>query len=308
MMLKFFRFVTISTTDVVKVAPFILFFVLFLQACQKNPYPGYDQTENGLYYKIVDGAEGNLPAEGDYLKVEATYATLSDSIIFDSRSEGMPIWIPISKSAFHGDIMEGLAMLSVGDSASFVVRADTFFQLTIGADMVPILPNNDSMMYVNIRVLDVKTQNEFAMEQEILSRELEKEYEALREKESSDLKEYLRINNITAKPEPSGLILMVEQPGQGPMLKAGQKVRVHYTGMLIDGQIFDSSMGAEPLEVVVGSPKLIDGFNEALQLLNVGAKATAIMPSSIAYGRSDMRSPIPPFATVIFDLKIVEAY
>lgn len=276
-------------------------------SCSQSDYPGYDLSDNGLNYKIVDDQEGNPVAVGDFVKVRIQYRTMNDSVFFDSEQEIVPVWIPVNKPAFHGDIMEGLAMLSVGDSASFVVRADTFFRMTIGAQSFPSFLEKDSMMYVNLRVLEVKTQNEFAQEKQILAQEVEKQFTELKEKEMLDLEYYLKINNITQKPTASGLILIPLKNGSGPKLVAGQNVKCHYTGTLIDGQIFDSSIGKNPLEVVVGSPDLIDGFNEALTMMSVGSQVKAIMPSSIGFGRSEIDSPIPPYATVIFDITVVSA-
>jgi len=287
-------------------------FLCFLVAltafsCSQSDYPGYDLSENGLNYRIVDDQDGLQVAVGDFINVRIQYKTMSDSVFFDSDQEIVPVWIPVNKPSFRGDIMEGLAMLSVGDSASFVVRADTFFRMTIGALSFPSFLEKDSMMYVNLRVLEVKTQSEFAQEKQILAQEVEKQFAELKEKEMLDLKYYLKINNITQTPTESGLIFIPVKVGSGPRLITGQTVRCHYTGTLIDGQIFDSSVGKNPLEVVVGSPDLIDGFNEALTMMSVGSQATVIMPSKIGFGRSEIDSPIPPYATVIFDITVVSA-
>lgn len=285
----------------------LLFFLVVVTAfsCSKSPYPGYDLSDNGLNYKIVDDQEGTPVASGDFMKVRVQYKTMSDSVFFDSEQEIVPVWIPLNKPSFRGDIMEGLAMLSVGDSASFIVRADTFFVMTIGARNIPRFLEKDSMMYVNLRVLEVKTQSQFAEEQQILGQEIDNQYAQLKEKEELDFANYLKVNNITQKPTESGLIFIPIKNGTGPKLVAGQTVKCHYTGSLIDGQIFDSSIGKDPLEVTVGSPDLIDGFNEALMLMSVGSQARAIMPSSIAFGKSEIDSPIPPYATVVFEITVV---
>ncbi|OFY09910.1 MAG: hypothetical protein A2W93_16095 [Bacteroidetes bacterium GWF2_43_63] len=286
---------------------FLILVALSAISCSNSDYPGYDLSDNGLNYKIVDDQEGTPVAVGDFINVRIQYKTMNDSVFFDSEQEIVPVWIPVNSVAFRGDIMEGLAMLSVGDSASFILRADTFFRMTIGAQQFPAFLENDSMMYVNLRVLEVKTQSEFAQERQILEEEVEMQFKELKEKEELDLKYYLKLNNITQTPTGSGLIFIPKKNGSGAKLVAGQTIKCHYTGTLIDGQIFDSSIGKNPLEVVVGSPDLIDGFNEALTMMSVGGQATAIMPSKIGFGRSEIDSPIPPYATVIFDITVVGA-
>lgn len=285
----------------------LLLVVLAAFSCSESDYPGYKKSDNGLNYKIADDQDGQAVVVGDFMNVRIQYKTMNDSVFFDSEQEIVPVWIPINKAAFRGDIMEGLAMLSVGDSASFVVRADNFFHKTIGSPDFPSFLEKDSMMYVNLRVLEVKTQSEFAQERQILDQEVERQFTELKEKEALDLKYYLQINKITQKPTSSGLIFIPTKTASGPKLVAGQSIKCHYTGTLIDGQIFDSSIGKNPLEVVVGSPDLIDGFNEALTMMSVGGQAKAIMPSSIGFGRSEIDSPIPPFATVIFEITVVGA-
>ncbi len=305
MMLKLFR-----SGIIMKNKFFFLFAgvcLLALTSCNRCPYPGYEKSSNGLWYQIVEDKDGKVPSEGDFIKVNARYVTMNDSVFFDTGKELAPMWIPVSSPAFHGDIMEGLLMLSTGDSASFIVRADTFFLLTVGATELPSFLKEDSMMYVHLRVTDIKSQNDFAMEKELIENELDLQYAELKAQETALLKEYLNKNKISEKPRESGLIFQMIRHGNGKQLQIGQKVKVHYTGMLIDGQVFDSSIGRDPLEVIVGSPDLIDGFNETLLLMSVGSEARAIMPSSIAYGKSEIDSPIPPFSTVIFEMTVLSA-
>lgn len=114
----------------------LLLFMFF--SCSKAKYPDYKETDNGLYYKIIDKKNNDKKvSEGDFLNIKVKYKTFKDSIFFDSEMEVIPVWIPIVKTSYKGDIMEGLSMLSLGDSASFIVNADNFFRLTIGTQNVP---------------------------------------------------------------------------------------------------------------------------------------------------------------------------
>ncbi len=278
---------------------------LILIGCSSGQYPGYEYSDNGLYYKIVEDSDTELIKKGDFLKVNIRYSTMSDSVFFDSKKEVLPVWIKIDEPAFRGDVMEGISMLSIGDSASFIVRIDTFFLMTIGAARVPDF-GNDSMMYVNIRVLDSKSSEEFELEREILDQQTKVQLEELRVKEIEDLKNYIQINNITQQPTESGLVFIPVQNGTGALIKKGQTVICHYTGAFIDGQIFDTSKDMEPLRVKIGSGDMIAGFDEALQMMNKGAKAKVIIPSEIGFGKSEMNSPIPPYATLVFDIEVID--
>jgi FKBP-type peptidyl-prolyl cis-trans isomerase 2 len=70
-------------------------------------------------------------------------------------------------------------------------------------------------------------------------------------------------------------------------VKSGDRINVHYTGKLVDGTLFDSSTGREPLEFEVGSGMVIKGFDEGVTGMNVGEKKTVHIPAAEAYGDMD---------------------
>ena len=87
----------------------------------------------------------------------------------------------------------------------------------------------------------------------------------------------------------------------------GNNVKVHYTGKLIDGNIFDSSLRRNlPFEFKIGEGRVIRGWEEALQILRVGEKASFIIPSNLAYGPRGAGGVIPPNATLIFEIELLE--
>lgn len=87
--------------------------------------------------------------------------------------------------------------------------------------------------------------------------------------------------------------------------KTGDKVRVHYTGRLIDGTIFDSSEGRDPLEFTVGAGQMIKGFDAGVQGMRVGDKKTLQIPAAEAYGERDEEAIIEfPAENVPSDMKL----
>ena len=88
---------------------------------------------------------------------------------------------------------------------------------------------------------------------------------------------------------------------------SGNKVKVHYKGMLLDGTVFDSSYKRnQPIEFTLGIGQVIKGWDEGISLLGLGDKATFIIPSELAYGQSGAGGVIPPNATLVFDVELVE--
>ena len=104
----------------------------------------------------------------------------------------------------------------------------------------------------------------------------------------------------------SGLQYVILKNGEGETPYPGQTVKVHYAGFFVDGTQFDSSYDkCKPLEFMLGARRVIPGWEEAIQLLNVGSKAKFIIPAKLAYGARG-RGPIPPNATLIFDIELLE--
>ncbi|AKO45926.1 FKBP-type peptidyl-prolyl cis-trans isomerase [[Haemophilus] ducreyi] len=103
----------------------------------------------------------------------------------------------------------------------------------------------------------------------------------------------------------SGLQYEVLTEGTGEKPTADSTVRVHYTGSLIDGTVFDSSVQrGMPAEFPVGG--VIKGWTEALQLMTTGSKWRLTIPQELAYGERGAGASIPPFATLIFEVELLE--
>lgn len=103
----------------------------------------------------------------------------------------------------------------------------------------------------------------------------------------------------------SGLQYEVLREGNGKKPKATDQVKCHYEGTLINGQVFDSSyMRNEP--AVFPLNQVIPGWTEGLQLMQEGAKYRFYIPYILAYGESGAGGSIPPFATLIFDVELLE--
>ncbi|HLV70788.1 MAG TPA: peptidylprolyl isomerase [Xanthomarina sp.] len=105
----------------------------------------------------------------------------------------------------------------------------------------------------------------------------------------------------------SGLRYQILQKGTGKQAEKGKTVSVHYKGQLADGTVFDSSYKRkQPLEFPVGVGQVIPGWDEGIQLLQVGDKARLVIPSDLGYGSRGAGGVIPPDATLIFDVELME--
>lgn len=105
----------------------------------------------------------------------------------------------------------------------------------------------------------------------------------------------------------SGLRYQIIQEGNGSSPEKGKTVSVHYKGQLPDGTVFDSSYKRnEPIEFPIGVGQVIPGWDEGIQLLKVGDKARLVIPSDLGYGSRGAGGVIPPDATLIFDVELMD--
>lgn len=154
---------------------------------------------------------------------------------------------------------------------------------------------------------DLPTEMEAQEAQKIITEYLEELSRKAAEAAQSVGKKFLEENGkkenvITTA---SGLQYEVEKEGTGAQPTAEDEVTVHYTGKLINGQVFDSSVNrGEPATFPLN--RVIPGWTEGVQLMKEGAKYTFFIPSDLAYGPQGVPGAIPPHSTLIFDVELIK--
>ena len=139
--------------------------------------------------------------------------------------------------------------------------------------------------------------------QDYLSELQKKAEEAARETGRKFLDENRK--NADVKETASGLQYVVEKEGEGAQPNADDEVTVHYTGRLLDGTVFDSSVNrGEPATFPLN--RVIPGWTEGVQLMKEGAKFTFFIPSDLAYGPQGVPGAIPPHSTLVFDVELIK--
>ncbi len=139
--------------------------------------------------------------------------------------------------------------------------------------------------------------NDFLMDLE------KKASEAARAEGEAFLAENGKKENV--KTTASGLQYIVEKEGEGAQPSAEDEVTVHYTGKLLNGTVFDSSVNrGEPATFPLN--RVIPGWTEGVQLMKEGAKYRFFIPSDLAYGPQGVPNAIPPHSTLIFDVELIK--
>lgn len=282
----------------------------FIQACNSDKIGEEQTTESGLKYKYLARGVEQEPDSGNIMVLSMVYSTEGDSVIFDSREQEMPVGVPVKDPNMQGMLSEALGLLHEGDSVEFVIPAKDFFNETARMP-VPAAIGEDSNIVFRVGVQDVVTMDEFRKTQmEEMQRQQElamKEQEAQLGRDVTTIEEYLQANNIEAQKTESGLYYKVDQQGQGPEVDAGDEVTVHYRGKLLDGTPFDASYDrGEPISFNVGEGRVIRGWDEGLQQLRKGSKATFYIPSPLAYGVQGRGPVIKPNSILVFDVEVVD--
>ncbi|MGZ4055750.1 MAG: FKBP-type peptidyl-prolyl cis-trans isomerase [Bacteroidia bacterium] len=296
--------------------------ILAISACKNSPYPGYEMSENGLYSKFYTHDEkGVKPKEGDVVRIIMSWKNSKDSVLFDSKKANPNgtnyIEFPLQKSTFKGSFEDALYSMSVGDSASFIISADSVYLKTFQAKQLPPYITKGTMLTFETKLLKVTAKAEVEAERNKKMEEQKKMMEERKNAEPQELAKYLADNKITTKPTASGLYYIEKVKGKGAKPAKGNTVKVNYTGRFLNGKVFDTSDEATakeaglynaqrpygPIELPIGVGKVIPGWDEGIMLMSTGAKGQLIIPSALGYGQGG--GEMPPFSPLVFDVELV---
>jgi len=296
----------------------VLFGLLLLLsiACNRSE----KETPSGLKFTVVKAGDGVLPKTEEVLVFNYLFKDSKDSVWTDTFKEDFPAAIMIADSAAiatENGMVQMLRMVSKGDSIALEISIKDFFM-----DMLkgPVPPDLDTTLMLSYRIKVngivsrdsfMAFQNEYMMKKQVIQLE----------KDLASIDSYLAEKNITAEKTESGLRYVITKPGLGENGKTGQVVKVNYTGYLLDGQYFDSSIKAvaeekgiydvrrepyTPYDVTIDQSSVIKGWHEAFKLLNKGSKATFYIPSMLAYGAQQRSEIIKENSVLVFDLEVVD--
>ena len=231
-------------------------------------------TESGLKYVDIALGDGDMPETGDKVVVHYT-GTLEDGTKFDSsRDRNRPFEFPLGMGRVIKGWDEGLASMRIGGKRQLIIPAN----LAYGDRATGKIPANSTLIF-DVELIDIK-------------------------KQFKDTDFDLPGKEIVLE---SGLRIIEHIKGKGQKPKSGNKVKVHYSGYLQTGVKFDSShdRGRE-FEFVLGQGQVIKGWDEGIAQINKGGKSTLIIPPDLGYGERGAGGVIPPNATLLFEVELVD--
>ncbi|PJR04016.1 peptidylprolyl isomerase [Avrilella dinanensis] len=286
----------------------------------------YDKTP-GTVGNFVGLAEGNLendirPQGKPYYDGLKFHRVISDFMIQGGCPSGSGTGGPGYQfdDEFHPDLKHDrpgvLSMANAGPGTNgsqfFITHVATpwldnnhtvFGYVIEGQDVVDAIEPNDVINSLEIIRVGEEAQKWNAIEAfRTFEGTREKRLEEEKQRSEAELDKISQGFEKTS----SGLRYQITEKGNGKKAEKGNTVSVHYRGKLANGQEFDSSFKRnQPLEFVVGIGQVIEGWDEGLQLLQVGDKARLVIPSYLGYGSRGAGGVIPPDATLIFDVELI---
>lgn len=286
---------------------------VLLTACDTEP--ASQRTAQGYEYIIFTDNAETKATTGSYVYFDG-YVYKQDSLVFSTKDVGQEPVIQIVDTAQLAGrpldpVEELVALLGVGDSARVIIELDTLpeFQRPVGFEDV-------SQLYYDVVVTKIVSAEDFEAEQQTRQAEATAERrtqmqtaeggaealdlveQALEQYKSDALEDKLQRTE-------SGLGYVIHESGSGAEADPDTEVSVHYIGMLTNGNIFDESYSrGQPISFQLGQGNVIPGWDEGIDLLQVGDKATLFIPSELGYGQNGAGSDIPPNSELVFFVEL----
>ncbi|MEK6616480.1 MAG: FKBP-type peptidyl-prolyl cis-trans isomerase [Bacteroidota bacterium] len=283
---------------------------LWLLSCSNSKFSDFEKTETGLMYKFHSRGTDTLHPHYEQIVTVKMAKRLDDSVL-ESTNIISPNGIDqyLRETTFKGAVEEGILMMTIGDSATFLISTDSINKYYPAKDSTKKFKPNSYLAF-DIKLMNIKTMQEVQSEQE---QKRQQYVNDRKEKEPKELIRYIQDNHIEVNPTASGLYLIETTKGKGASPKDGDSVTVHYTGSFLDETIFDSSVKRnQPFGFVVGAKHVIEGWEQAIKMMKKGSMATIILPSSLAYDSTGYINQqtgkyfIPPYSPMKFDIQLLE--
>lgn len=283
------------------------------------------ETPSGQKFTVIKAGDGVASKTGEILVMNFLFKDNKDSVWNDTRKNAFPLMVMIQDSVVGGDpIQEVFKMLTKGDSVTLSVKAQTLFEKSFQTQVPPGV-SADSDFTFEIGVIDLMSDAEARQFQmDIVTKQNAINLQAQMEQLAKDtvlIDAHLKEKDLSAQTTKSGIRYIITKPGTGENAKSGQTVRVNYSGFLLDGTCFDSSIEEVakannvynemrapygPIEVLLGTESVIPGWEEALLLMNKGSKMTVFIPSTLAYGNRKRSDIILENSILKFDMEMVD--
>lgn len=281
----------------------------------KNEYKT-DPNTGVRYLYIKHNEKGARPVIGDIAYVRIVYKRDDDSLLFDShagtRTDSTSI-IPLSlQNAFRGSLESGITLMAAGDSAGFLISADSIYLKAFKLKAIPKYIKQGSDLKFYIKLVRFETFSQMKDEQYALMERRREESTKMQAAEGASITKYLADKKIKVKPLVLDSLYILERiGGNGKVVNEGDSVVVKYTGMLLDGTVFDQSDKGDGGKGTIKfqykrNAQIIRGWIEVIGMMQEGEKMRVLIPSNLAYGSKGQGKDIKPYSPLLFEVEMVK--
>lgn len=292
-------------------------------------YP-FVTTPSGLSYKAMRKGNGRKAQEGEWVQLSMVMKVASkpqkegeaspkEKILANSLDEPQPFILPFSSDLKNKRMAEMIGMVEEKQRMVFKFSPEYYLQSASTEELEHDLKlyelKADDELIVDIQIDKIMTQEERI---QMIQAKRAEQTKADKQK----IEDYLEKNNIQALSTASGLFYSIDQASQDIPVVKHKTVKVHYTGRLLDGKLFDTSVvevakanntydpkrDYKPLAFQVGAGHVIPGWDEGLLLLKKNEKARFFIPSTLAYGENAIEDVIPANSILVFEVEVVDVH
>jgi hypothetical protein len=279
----------------------LLLVIASISACNN-----YSKTESGLRFKFLKRSDKTaLPSLGDYLQCYYSITNSEDSVVFSNFNRTPDRILLVAPTHKGGDIMEALGSMAEGDSAQFLINADSFFFKTRLESVLPnyIKAGSDLKFIIKMD----RRMNKFQVDSVINTEKIARWNDEVR-----NIITYVKSKGLTMELDSTtGIRSQFHAKSNADTAKQIHEnsiVKFHFIGKLFDGTEFYNTY-------TMGQPQIIrvsreqfqpTGLYDLLIKMKEGEKATFILPYDLGFGAKGVDLMIPPFSTLVYEINILK--
>lgn len=264
------------------------------------------KAEGNVFYIMEREGTGATPKTGDYVKV-AFKGSLLNGHVFDQAGNDTPFFFQVGQGQSIRGWDLGIRLFKAGGKGVLLLPAEIAYGRNGVGTAIP--PN--ASIRLDVELLGILSESEYdhyiTAEEQKAQRAFEQRQNEQFTKDKKDIFYYCAEKGLKAKTLHSGLSYVVEKKGKGKNALPGDVLTVAYEGYLLDGRRFDQSEQGKSFQFELGAKKVIQAWEEGLQLFNEHSEGWLLAPSKLAYGPLGIKEgkvDIPANSVLVFKVKV----
>ena len=286
----------------------LAFVALFAAGCSDT---GYKKSMNGLEYKIMKGNGGQPIKIGNTVKFTVIGFYRDSALV--TGYDTIPQLLSIDSNNLPAAYIKIFTEAKTGDSIVTRIMVDSVMKQN---PQLPPFAKTGQYFSTHIKIIDAYSDTAVINREKIAFLKTVTTVDSIKRieqkaKDDKILNDYIASHHINAVKTAKGTYVSIEDPGQGDPIDTGKAVSVNYTGMTLEGKVFDKSYDSsgkptKPYTFIIGQRGAIEGWDDGLRLFKKGGKGKLFVPSALAYGPRGAGGDIKPNECLMFQVDIAD--